>query len=921
MAESVIIAEGRADSSYCVWNADHTLILTIHKISVFKYFKGSTTKKSIDVVTIGGELDGQLLTVEPELHLENGAIGILFLKQNVLPNTSVAGTYIPVASEQGFIEYDMVSKSAAGPYDKFSNVTTQLYPTLIQATGKNYSSIQAFNISTYLPPGIVIPVHILATPVITGFSPSPITAGTNSVLTINGSNFGASYTGTATVQFKNANDGGATYISVLAAHIVSWSDAQIQVKVPSQAGTGTIRVFNSTNETGTSGSNLTITYNQLNATSGGIPYEPNLLNVNGSGGYTYVYSTATANSGVSFDGHTNAKASFASALSTWRCNTAFNVVISAGNTAIGTAANDGTSVVMFDNAATPLPTGVLGRAYSWWQGCSPDWYAADIDIEFKRDGTDGVIWYFGAAGSQPGGTSDFETVALHELGHNHQLGHTISPGTVMHYAITIGTNNRSLNPAQDIAGGNYVMAHSSVFSVNCSGPKVGMTPFNCALPPVANFSGTPLTACSAPLSVNFTDLSSNAPTSWSWSFPGATPNTSTLQNPTNIVYNSPGTYNVTLTATNANGSDPEVKTGYITVGGSNIPLTETFEGSFPPTSFSIVNPDANVTWQQTANITGLSGAVTKAAYMDCYDYNMNVGTTDDITTYRYNLAGTTTPQLKFDLAYARYDAVNFERLQVLLSTDCSTFPNIIYDKSSSTLATVADNLNEFVPNAANQWRLETVSLAPYVGSTVTLKFRVTNGFGNNLYIDNINVLDGALPVVLESFNAVKSGAAVKLSWKTEAGSENEIYVIERSSNGNFFEEIHRVNASQGNNNYQAIDQTPGDPVIYYRLKTIDISGGISYSSIVSVDMSSSEAGSDLILFPNPVSAGEKFYFTNPGDGSGDLRALDLTGKELNDISFNTTDSFIEVTGDMKAGVYIIEYVSGGVARKGRILVK
>jgi len=80
--------------------------------------------------------------------------------------------------------------------------------------------------------------------------------------------------------------------------------------------------------------------------------------------------------------------------------------------------------------------------------------------------------------------------------------------------------------------------------------------------PVADFSGSP-TSGDAPLTVNFTDLSSNSPTSWSWDF-GDGSGTSTAQNPS-YTYNSAGTYTVSLTATNAYGSDTETKTNYITV--------------------------------------------------------------------------------------------------------------------------------------------------------------------------------------------------------------------------------------------------------------------------------------------------------------------------------------------------------------------
>ena len=64
---------------------------------------------------------------------------------------------------------------------------------------------------------------------------------------------------------------------------------------------------------------------------------------------------------------------------------------------------------------------------------------------------------------------------------------------------------------------------------------------------------------------NFYDQSTNNPTSWLWQFPGGTPASSTDQNPTNICYNEPGVYDVTLITTNANGSDTLTLHDYITV--------------------------------------------------------------------------------------------------------------------------------------------------------------------------------------------------------------------------------------------------------------------------------------------------------------------------------------------------------------------
>lgn len=66
-------------------------------------------------------------------------------------------------------------------------------------------------------------------------------------------------------------------------------------------------------------------------------------------------------------------------------------------------------------------------------------------------------------------------------------------------------------------------------------------------------------------SVDFTDLSTGNIVGWNWNFSGASPASSTDQNPTNITYNTPGVYSVTLTADNGIQSDSETKTSLITV--------------------------------------------------------------------------------------------------------------------------------------------------------------------------------------------------------------------------------------------------------------------------------------------------------------------------------------------------------------------
>jgi C1A family cysteine protease/chitodextrinase len=81
--------------------------------------------------------------------------------------------------------------------------------------------------------------------------------------------------------------------------------------------------------------------------------------------------------------------------------------------------------------------------------------------------------------------------------------------------------------------------------------------------PIADFSANS-TIVTPGSSVQFTSSVTGSNVSYSWSFPGGTPSTSTAANPI-VTYSNAGTYNVTLTATNSYGSDTETKTGYIFV--------------------------------------------------------------------------------------------------------------------------------------------------------------------------------------------------------------------------------------------------------------------------------------------------------------------------------------------------------------------
>jgi PKD repeat protein len=109
-------------------------------------------------------------------------------------------------------------------------------------------------------------------------------------------------------------------------------------------------------------------------------------------------------------------------------------------------------------------------------------------------------------------------------------------------------------------------------------------------PPTAAFTASPTTGC-APLTVQFTSTSSANTVSYDWDFPGGTPDTSILQNPV-VVYNTPGTYPVTLIVSNAAGNDTTTVTGYIVV--TTVPSTA-FTGTASGSTATFTNNSTNAT--------------------------------------------------------------------------------------------------------------------------------------------------------------------------------------------------------------------------------------------------------------------------------------------------------------------------------------
>ncbi len=259
-----------------------------------------------------------------------------------------------------------------------------------------------------------------------------------------------------------------------------------------------------------------------------------------------------------------------------------------------------------------------------------------------------------------------------------------------------------------------------------------------SIPPVAAFIADRQTICPDE-TIRFTDESTNSLAQWHWSFPGGIPATSSQQNPT-VTYITPGTYPVSLVAYNIWGTDTAVQTSYITVGfppTHNLPFVEGFEETnFPPNNWKIFNTDNSITWEQIVSVGGYGNSLTSTR-INNYDYN-SPGTLDVLLTPPYNLTIANHPMLHFDHAYAKYPGYS-DTLIVFYTTDCGVTKHTIWEKGDSLLATAAPTSNRFSPGSA-QWRTDTININNLTAyNDVQFGFENVCGFGNYLYLDNINI--------------------------------------------------------------------------------------------------------------------------------------------------------------------------------------
>lgn len=573
VTRSEVIIEGKVIRQKSFWNSERTAIFTANEIWVYKSYKGTVNGEKAILITQGGRVGDTIIKVTNALTLNIGDEGIFLatLWPEEPTPLGVHNLIYPFAGEQSYISLNYNTNKGRDPFNSFDDIAAlqgqisaqvgrpyniHKDPTLAETVGKNK-------------------LKGMAAPNITGYSISSGYAGGGLTMTITGSGFcngvpGASCggNGNGTVQFPNPNNGGATLVTVPASNILNFTDGLISLSIPTGVGTanGVLNHIIVTQPAGVGGlanttsPAFTINYNLFNAGPGNN-VRPALIDRSGTGGYLLRFNDSAP---VNFFPNTARVDAFKRALETWRCATLVRFDIDCNTTPINCQAPDETNLVAMDpggGCTGAVPFGANAQTHMYILTCNgTDYYLSEFDIMFSNT-PNGGTWNDGPAPTGSGQT-DFESVALHQIGRAHLLGPVINTNAAMHFSLGQADDQRTLDVPSDIAGGTDVMTYSTSFT-NCQPgfqPTVALptTPANACLlppPPDAAFTMTPSPVCVGANST--TQLTNPVPVpnpTYTWSFGlGATPSTQSGAGPHSVNWSTVGIKTVQLTVTNTAG--------------------------------------------------------------------------------------------------------------------------------------------------------------------------------------------------------------------------------------------------------------------------------------------------------------------------------------------------------------------------------
>ena len=197
--------------------------------------------------------------------------------------------------------------------------------------------------------------------------------------------------------------------------------------------------------------------------------------------------------------------------------------------------------------------------------------------------------------------------------------------------------------------------------------------------------------------------------------------------------------------------------------------------------------------------------------------------------------------------------------------------------------------------------VSTVQLGDTIKNTAGIYFDFNLPVATNIEKTVVMVLT-PLPVTLTSFKAVLNGDVVNVTWKTSVEEDIKQFEVERSANGIDFTTIGTV--QPGQTNYLFTDKQPLTGFNYYRLKSVDMDGAYTYSSVVLVNVKN-ESAIISSLYPNPGNGTIQLKLQGVIEGNVLVQVIDQQGRPV-----ATKQYGVQHTGEFKTPIVLTDLSKG-----------
>ena len=311
--------------------------------------------------------------------------------------------------------------------------------------------------------------------------------------------------------------------------------------------------------------------------------------------------------------------------------------------------------------------------------------------------------------------------------------------------------------------------------------------------------------------------------------------TSVLFTGTNALnFSTAGTYSIKLYTNFTNDSiifnDTMVLT-YVVAPQNTLPFRSS--GTNLTTQWTINNANAvKPIWKISSSVTQANGTSGVSLMADNINYNDNGRI---VSSSSFNFSGKANPTLFYSLAHAPNTNTSKEdTLDIEVSTDggntFTVIETLIDQNGNPSLGTAALQSTTYAPSSTIQWRQATVDLSAYANNTyVQIAFRSRSGLGNQIYINNINVLN-AVSLSQQSVTSATfySAGNISVSYTSSIGASNGVLSVSRFGGTPVFSSASPVfvtNSTASTNNSAVFTPNVVSPSAWYSVNYSGIGTG------------------------------------------------------------------------------------------------